>query len=208
MPKVLAVSKSTRPKEVQQAIELHYGQKIGYQAAHTVLKELRRGGTEAERENFRKVPASDEAPESKVSGNGVPGTGEDPGDKAKAVQDNSGLNSDSSSGSSLPSVEILEPCEPPSVRPPRDRPSKRQKRKGDVREPQALHRNLATPATQEARVLPSSRIASGSSAVDRAPQVQTNHPGRPKIPASRAARRCGVCGGGGHNSRTCRRARR
>ena len=28
--KVLAVSKSTRPKDIQQAIELHYGQKIPY----------------------------------------------------------------------------------------------------------------------------------------------------------------------------------
>ena len=57
IPKILAVSKSTRPKQVQQAVELHYGQKIGYQAAHTVLAGLQGGGIEAEREELRKLPA-------------------------------------------------------------------------------------------------------------------------------------------------------
>ena len=55
--KVLAVSKSTRPKDVQQEIELHYGQKIPYRAAYSALTELRGSTIEAQREEFRMLLA-------------------------------------------------------------------------------------------------------------------------------------------------------
>jgi hypothetical protein len=57
VPTVLAVTSSTKPKEIRAAIQHHYGQNIGYKAAHKVLGTLRHNNVEYEREEFKLLPA-------------------------------------------------------------------------------------------------------------------------------------------------------
>lgn len=53
----MPISRTTRPKDIQLAIEHYHGQKIGYQAANNTLKTLRDRGIEQEREQFRQLTA-------------------------------------------------------------------------------------------------------------------------------------------------------
>ena len=57
VPKVLAVTRSTRTKDVQAAVQQFYKQRIGYPVAHKVLQVLQRKDIEVERDEFRKLPA-------------------------------------------------------------------------------------------------------------------------------------------------------
>jgi hypothetical protein len=57
VPKVLAVTSSTKPKEIRAAIQHHYGQNIGYSVAHKVLGTLQHHNIEYEREEFKLLPA-------------------------------------------------------------------------------------------------------------------------------------------------------
>ena len=55
--RVLAVTKSTRPKDVQAAVQQFYKQRIGYSVAYKVLQVLQKKDIEVERGEFRKIPA-------------------------------------------------------------------------------------------------------------------------------------------------------
>lgn len=57
VPTVLAVTRSTKPKDVQAAVQRFLGQKIGYQAAHKALLAIQNKDIEIEREQFRLLPA-------------------------------------------------------------------------------------------------------------------------------------------------------
>jgi hypothetical protein len=57
VPKVLAITRSTKPKDVQAAVQQFYKQRIGYQAAHKVLQALQKKDIGLERDEFRKIPA-------------------------------------------------------------------------------------------------------------------------------------------------------
>jgi hypothetical protein len=60
IPKILPVSRATKPCDVQKAIQLHYGDKVNYQPAHKALRALQGGTIEQEREEFRHLPAYQE----------------------------------------------------------------------------------------------------------------------------------------------------
>ena len=57
VPKVLAVTKSTKTKDVQAAVQQFYKQRIGYSVAHKVLQVLQKKDIEVERDEFRKILA-------------------------------------------------------------------------------------------------------------------------------------------------------
>ena len=57
VPKVLAVTESTRAKGVQAAVQRFYKQRIRYSVAHKALQVLQKKDIEVERYEFRKVSA-------------------------------------------------------------------------------------------------------------------------------------------------------
>jgi hypothetical protein len=57
VPNALAITTSTKPRDVRAAVQHHYGHKIDYQAAHKVLATLQHKDIEYEREEFKLLPA-------------------------------------------------------------------------------------------------------------------------------------------------------
>ena len=57
VPKVLAVTRSTKAKDIQAAVQQFYKQRIGYQAAHKALQALQKKDIGLERDEFGKIPA-------------------------------------------------------------------------------------------------------------------------------------------------------
>ena len=57
VPKVLAVTKPTKTKDIQAAVQQFYKQSIGYSVAHKVLQVLQKKDIEIERDDFRKILA-------------------------------------------------------------------------------------------------------------------------------------------------------
>ena len=168
VPKVLAVTKSTKTKDVQAAVQHFYKQRIGYSVAHKVLQVLQKKDIEVERDEFRKktlfpcghaitvMHRLQRAPidytpayakrETWIAAYTRNFLSIGLADvelvhlRGRVLGDEAGNDSDSDL-----SEPPLSDCEPPLTRAPRGRPSNKRKRKGDGRSLRNLRRRLEEP---------------------------------------------------------------